>query len=175
MKLQRQLHVRVSDEVFHKLKLKCVNEDTSLQEYVARLIVDSVGPLSPRESSVLIVEDEAIVRESLRDWLSDYYQIVTAETGEQALELIARQDFDIVLLDVRLPGMSGMRVLRHLKETRPGVDVIVVTAYPSVPLAVEAMKLGAVDYLVKPVVPNDLERLMKEILARREGRPVRTG
>ena len=167
MKAQnRQLHIRVSDDVYRKLRVRCIYEDTSLQEYVTKLISESVGQYSQQENSVLIVEDEVIVRESLKDWFNDYYKVVTAETGEEALELIGKQDFDIMLLDVRLPGISGIRVLRQVMELKPYIKPIVITAYPSVELAVEAMKLGAVDYLVKPIVPDDLEKLMRETLAK---------
>ena len=117
-----------------------------------------------QEKTVLIVDDEAIVRESLKDWLKDTYQVTTAETGEEALELMEKQDFDILIVDVRLPGKSGIQVLREVKEVKPHIKSIVITAYPSVELAVEAMKLGAVDYLIKPVAPDDLEKLIRETL-----------
>jgi YesN/AraC family two-component response regulator len=116
------------------------------------------------EGSILIVEDEAIVRESLKDWLKDIYQVATAETGEEALELIAKKNFDVLIMDVRLPEKSGLEVLKEVKEIRPHIKCIVITAYPSVELAVEAMKLGAVDYLVKPVDPGRLEELVCETL-----------
>ena len=118
-----------------------------------------------REHSVLIVDDEAIVRESIRDWLKDAgYQVAIAESGEEALEMVETQDFSVVILDVRLPGKSGVAVLRELKAQRPWIKSIIITAYPSAELAVEAMKLGAIDYLVKPVAPDDLEKLVRETL-----------
>jgi heterodisulfide reductase subunit A len=158
----KQLHVRIPEPVFRKLKVKCIYEDTSMQEYIAKLIAQSLRESPTEESSVLIVDDEAIVRESLRDWLKDTYQVTTAETGEEALELIEKQDFDALILDVRLPGKSGIQVLKEVKEVKPHIKSVVITAYPSVDLAVEAMKLGAVDYLIKPVAPDDLERLIRE-------------
>ena len=118
-----------------------------------------------QENSVLIVDDEPIVRESIRDWLKDTgYQVATAETGEEALELIEKQDFSVMVLDIRLPGKTGIRVLREVKAQRPWIKSIIITAYPSEETATEAMKLGAVDYLIKPVAPDDLERLIREIL-----------
>jgi len=117
-----------------------------------------------QENSVLIVDDEAIVRESLKDWLKDTYQVTTAETGEEALKLMEKQDFDILIVDVRLPGKSGIQVLKEVKEIKPHIKSIVITAYPSAELAVETMKLGAIDYLIKPVAPDDLERLIRETL-----------
>ena len=114
---------------------------------------------------ILIVDDEPIVRESIRDWLKDAgYQVATAESGEQALEMIEKQDFGVVVLDVRLPGKTGIKVLKELKALKPQIKSIIITAYPSAELAVEARKLGAVDYLIKPVAPDDLERLIRETL-----------
>ena len=114
---------------------------------------------------ILIVEDEAIMRESLRDWLTDGgYRVETAEDGEEALRTIAEQDFDVAILDLRLPGKDGIEVLREAKEKRPQLKGIIITAYPSVQTAVEAMKEGAVDYLPKPFDLNELEKLIQGTL-----------
>jgi len=119
---------------------------------------------------ILIVDDEPIVRESIRDWLKDAgYQVATAETGEQALEMVQEEDFGVVVLDVRLPGRTGLNVLKELKATKPHIKAIVITAYPTTEMSLEAMKLGAVDYLVKPIAPDDLERLIREALVELEG------
>ena len=115
--------------------------------------------------SVLIVDDEPIVRESIRDWLEDAgYQVSTAESGEEGLEMVQKQDFSIILLDVRLPGKTGVRVLQEMKTLKPNIKVILITAYPTTEMAVEAMKSGAVDYLVKPVAPDDLEKLIQKTI-----------
>jgi len=112
---------------------------------------------------ILIVDDEPIVRESLRDWLQDAgYKVVTAETGEEALDLISRQDFSVLILDIRLPGRTGIAVLREVKEKKPDTKAIIITAYPTSDLTAEALKLGAMDCLVKPIVPDDLERLVRD-------------
>ncbi len=114
---------------------------------------------------ILIVEDEAIMRESLRDWLTDGgYQVETAEEGEEALKTIAEQDFGVVLIDMRLPGKDGLEVLREAKVQSPQLKGIIITAYPSVETAVEAMKIGAIDYLTKPFDLNDLEKLIRETI-----------
>ena len=119
-----------------------------------------------QENSVLIVDDEPIVRESIRDWLKDTgYQVLTAETGEEALEMIERQDFSIMVLDIRLPGKTGITVLKEVKAQRPWIKSVIITAYPSAETTDEAMKLGAVDYLIKPIAPEDLERLIQETLS----------
>lgn len=166
----KQLHVRVPIDVFRKLKIRCAYEGNSIQEYVIRLIQDSMGQYSDEGGAVLIVEDEAILREALRDSLKDMHTVTTAASGEEALELIQKQDFDILIIDVRLGGKSGLQVVKELQEIKPYIKSIIVTAYPSVELAVEAMKQGAVDYLVKPVRADDLERLIREILNHKASR-----
>ena len=114
---------------------------------------------------ILIVEDEAIMRESLRDWLTDAgYQVETAADGEEGLKMIEEQDFDLVLLDMRLPGKSGLQVLREAKAQKPQLKGIIITAYPSVETAVQAMKTGAIEYLPKPFELDDLDKLIKGTL-----------
>ncbi len=166
----KQLHVRVPIDVFRKLKIRCAYEGNSIQECVIRLIQDSMGQHSDEGGSVLIVEDEAILRESLRDSLKDTHTLTTAASGEEALALIQKQDFDILIVDVRLGGKSGLQVVKEVKELKPYIKSIIITAYPSVELAVEAMKQGAVDYLVKPVRADDLERLIWGILNHKASR-----
>lgn len=114
---------------------------------------------------VLIVEDEAIMRESMRDWLKDEgYDVETAERGEEALERIGEVDYGIVVLDMKLPGKNGLNVLKEAREKNPQLKGVIMTAYPTVETAVEAMKLGALDYLIKPVDPNALEKLIADSL-----------
>jgi len=114
---------------------------------------------------VLIVEDETIMRESLRDWLKDGgYEVETAKEGEEALEKIGEKEFSVAILDLRLPGKDGLEVLREATMKDPKIKGIVITAYPSVETAVEAMKIGAVDYMVKPFAPDALESRIQEIL-----------
>ncbi len=118
---------------------------------------------------ILIVDDEPIVRESIRDWLKDAgYKVATAETGEEALALVGKQDFSVIIMDVRLPGKTGVTVLKEVKALKPGIKSIIITAYPSAEMVTEARKLGVVDYLIKPIAPDDLERLVRETLAKLE-------
>jgi len=122
-----------------------------------------------KRARILVVDDEPIVRESIRDWLKDAgYQVATAESGEEALEMIETQDFSVVVLDIRLPGRTGIKVLKEIKALKPQIKSIVITAYPSAEIADEAMKLGAVDYLIKPIAPDELERLIRETLVKCE-------
>ena len=113
---------------------------------------------------ILIVED----RDSLRRMLStalgqEGHEIVAAENGDTALTELQRTDFDLVLTDLKLPGVSGLEVLAEAREGQPRVPVIVMTAYGTVQTAVEAMKLGAVDFLEKPIEIEDLFSLAKRI------------
>ncbi len=117
-------------------------------------------------ASILIVDDEPIVREAIRDWLIDAgYDVTTAETGERALEIAAENDFGLVILDVRLPGKTCIRVLEEMTEAKPSVKAIIITAYASPQMRTEAIKLGALHYLSKPIAPDQLEKIVKETLA----------
>jgi len=114
---------------------------------------------------VLIVEDETIMRDSLRDWLKDEgYEVDTAESGEEALQKIGEKEFGVAVLDLRLPGKDGLEVLREATARNPKFKGVIITAYPSVETAVEAMKIGAVSYIVKPFAPDALEKAIEEVL-----------
>jgi two-component system response regulator HydG len=114
---------------------------------------------------ILIVDDEQIVRESLTNWLKEEsYQVEAAENGTLALEKIRQIPFQVVLLDLKMPGMDGIQVLTELKKDFPDIEVIIMTAYGSVNTAVEAIKAGAYDYIVKPFDPEEVALLIKKIL-----------
>ena len=119
---------------------------------------------------ILVVDDEAIVRESIGAWLKDAgYQVETAESGEEALALIGKQDFGVMILDLRLPGITGIGVLKKMKTLKPNMKSIVITAYPTMLTKDDANTLGAIDYLIKPVLPENLEKLIRETLGKLEG------
>ena len=110
--------------------------------------------MTHRSPRLLIVDDELHVRESLSAWFTeDGYDVVTAAGGKEALAVLGRQRFDVVITDIRMPGMDGIELQRHIHETEPEIAIILVTAYASVSTAVEALKEGAYDYLVKPFDP----------------------
>jgi len=114
---------------------------------------------------ILIVEDEAVMRESVRDWLTDVgYQVETAEDGEQALSTLTEQEFGLLILDLKLPGKDGLEVLKEARDRQPQLKGVIITAYPSVETAVEAIKRGAVDYLPKPFDLNQLEDIIRDSL-----------
>jgi len=111
--------------------------------------------------NILVVEDEKAQQEILKGFLKKKgYDVIGFSTGEKAFEYIKKEDVDLVISDLRLPGISGLELLKSVKEVKPEVDFIMVTAYGTVENAVEAMKSGAYDYLLKPI---NLEELLVKI------------
>lgn len=114
---------------------------------------------------ILIVDDEQIVLRSLSDWFrDDGYIVGTASTGKEALTKLTEGEWDIFLLDVKMPGMSGLELQKKIKEINPDGIIIIMTAYASVDSAVEALKQGAYDYLTKPFDPEHLGHLLKNAI-----------
>lgn len=121
--------------------------------------------MKPR-TSVLIVDDEKMVRDSLAEWLEETgYQVCSAEDGYEALKIINERPPEVVVLDMKMPGMSGIDVMRSIKEKNEKIGVIIVTAFGSIDNAVEAMKLGASDYITKPFPPDKLEAAIGKIIS----------
>jgi len=120
------------------------------------------------QTRILVVDDELIIRESLTDWLRrDGYYVQSVSSGEEALETLKINSFDILLLDIQMDGISGMDVLTHVKEDYPDIDVIMITAFGSIPSAVQAMKSHAFDYLLKPFDPDELGVLIQKLIDHR--------
>jgi DNA-binding NtrC family response regulator len=118
-----------------------------------------------RKIKVLVVDDEAIVREALRDWLSDAgHQVLTAENGYQSLQIIEKEKPRVAIVDLVMPGMDGIELLKRAKEISPGIEVILITAYASIPTAIAAMKEGANDYIEKPFSPERVEILIEKLV-----------
>lgn len=117
---------------------------------------------------VLIVDDELIIRESLVGWLKRTgFDADGASGGHLALEMISRNDYDMVFLDIRMPDLNGLDVLKHLKRVYPHILVVMMTAYGSVETAIEAMKSGADDFLIKPFEPEQLKLLSEKLTNQR--------
>lgn len=109
------------------------------------------------KARLLIVDDEEQFVEALSERLSMRdYDVTTALTGEDAIKKITNYNFDVVILDVRLPGVDGTEVLRTIKNLKPLTEVIMLTGHGTVELAIEGMKLGAFDFLMKPCETEDL-------------------
>ncbi len=106
---------------------------------------------------ILVVDDELIVRDSLRAWLEDEgFSVDMAESGPDALKRLDENPYHLMLTDIKMPGMDGVEVLQKAREDHPDLSVVMMTAYATVETAVEAMKIGALDYLVKPFDPDKL-------------------
>jgi two-component system, NtrC family, response regulator HydG len=118
---------------------------------------------------ILIVDDEPIVRKSLGSWFEEEgYTVNVAASGRETLEKLTQEEWDIYLLDIKMPGMDGLELQRRIKEINPQATVIIMTAYASVETAVEAMKHGAYDYIVKPFEPDALEHLIRNAVERNQ-------
>jgi two-component system, NtrC family, response regulator HydG len=116
---------------------------------------------------ILIVDDEMIVRRSLASWFQqEGYSVDVAASGKETLEKLVTLDWDVFLLDIKMPGMDGLELQRKIREIHPQASVIIMTAYASVETAIEAMKQGAYDYIVKPFEPDDLEHIVRNALER---------
>jgi len=117
--------------------------------------------------SILIVDDELGPRESLRMILKNDYRVETAGGGEEAMLLIDTSEFDLIILDIRMPEMNGIDLLKIIREKTTATEVIMVTAYATVDTATEALRLGAVDYLYKPFDVSHVRNVVKKGLNKR--------
>lgn len=125
-------------------------------------------PASKAKSSskVLIVDDEEGIRESLKLILGDHYDLILTDSGAQALECLERDPgIGLVLLDIKMPKINGLEVLKAVKAKRPGMNVIMVTGYKSVETAGEASALGAVGYIVKPFKSDEILNTVQKNLS----------
>jgi len=119
--------------------------------------------------NIMVVDDEEAMRESLAAWLeSSGHQVGLAENGLKALDLLESGDYDLVLLDIKMPGMDGHELLRRLREHHPGIMIVMITAYGSIESAVTAMKEGANDYLLKPFDPKQLMLLIEKMASQKD-------
>jgi DNA-binding NtrC family response regulator len=115
-----------------------------------------------KKISILIVDDEESVRDSLYSWfIEDNYRVECAEDAKKALSILESESFDIILADIKMPGMDGLEMLRRIKTINKDSIVIVMTAFATVDTAVQALKDGAFDYITKPFDPDDLSHLIR--------------
>ncbi|NTX06165.1 sigma-54 dependent transcriptional regulator [Myxococcus sp. CA040A] len=126
---------------------------------------------TPTQPGVLVVDDKENMRKLFSRILGDAYAVTEAADGEQAMSLLASRDFDVVVTDIQMPGADGFAVLREVKRRAPDTEVILVTAFASIPKAVEAIKEGAYDYLSKPFDPDEVALVVARALENgRQGR-----
>jgi DNA-binding NarL/FixJ family response regulator len=115
---------------------------------------------------VIIADDHAVVRHGLRQILagtSDMTLAGEAQSGQQVLQLLEKDDFDVLVLDISMPGPSGLDILRHLKEMRPGLRVLVLSIHPEEQYAVRVLRAGADGYLTKEAAPDELIAAIRKV------------
>ena len=127
-----------------------------------------------RDKPILIVDDEKNIRLTLSTSLEALgVETDSAEDGKEALAKLREKEFGLILLDIRMPGMDGMDVLQQVRESRPDIRIIILTAYGTIELAVEAMKLGAVDFIQKPFVPEQIRERVARVMSRGKSRQLK--
>ncbi len=122
------------------------------------------------KANILVVDDERGPRESLMMILKPYYNVYTAERGGQAVELVNQIPIDLVTVDLKMPGLPGIKVLEQIKQHDPDIEAIVITGYGSLDTAVQGIRFGAFDYIDKPFDVNHILTLVKRALERRHAK-----
>lgn len=119
-------------------------------------------------ASILVVDDDPDIRKLLTDFLTaEGYMVHTAADGSDAWHMAQGKTFDLALVDIWLPGMSGIKLLKHLTDLAPEMLVVIITCRPAFETAVQALKGGACDYVVKPFVLDSLRTTVRKVLERR--------
>jgi len=119
--------------------------------------------------TILVADDDLSIREGCERILrGEGYRVRTAVDGSQALQAVKEEHFDLVLLDLKMPGMDGLQVLREIKRQSPATEVVMITGFATVETAVEAMRLGAYDYIPKPFPPSEVRQVVAKLLQKRE-------
>jgi response regulator RpfG family c-di-GMP phosphodiesterase len=119
------------------------------------------------QGSILVVDDEIGPRESLRMILKPIYEVHTATNGQEALQIISREKIDLVTLDLKMPGISGIDVLKEIKKLHPDIEVVIITGYGTLASAVEAIRYGAVDFISKPFNVAEIISIVTKSVERR--------
>jgi len=121
------------------------------------------------QANILVIDDEETIRDSCQQALSrSGNRVEVAEEGIKGLEMLGKESFDLVILDLKMPGLSGMEVLKRIKEDESEIVVVVITGYATVESAVEAMKVGAYDFIPKPFTPESLRMIVDRALEKRK-------
>jgi DNA-binding NtrC family response regulator len=124
--------------------------------------------MSTSKGTLLVVDDEKNIRLTVSHTLIAMgYEVDTAVNGEEAINMLDKRHYDLALLDLKMPGMDGLQLLRHIAREQPHLPTAMITAHGTVDNAVEAMKLGATDFLQKPFTPQEIRELVTTIFERR--------
>ena len=122
-----------------------------------------------QENKVLVIDDEiSVCKGCKRIFEEEGCFVETALSGKEGLDKAREEFFDVIIVDLKMPDISGMEVLRNIRREQPDVAVVVITGYASVPSAIEAMKLGAEDYLPKPFTPDEVNLVVEKALRRKK-------
>src|SRR5205807_6328324 len=129
-------------------------------------MLESSLPMEP--AKILVVDDEKSILLLLKEALTQWgYQVTTASSAAEGLELLKNGLFDAIISDIRMPDMSGLDLLREIRKQDETIEVVMMTGYPTIASAVEALKEGAYDYLSKPLILDELKHLMQRLMERR--------
>ncbi len=121
------------------------------------------------KARLLVIDDEEIVLKSCRKILeAEGHQVFIALSGQEAFALLTKEPIDVVITDIKMPGMDGMEVLERMKKEYPDILVIMITGYSTVQSAVQAMKLGAFDYIPKPFTPDEVSVVVEKALEKKK-------
>jgi DNA-binding NtrC family response regulator len=120
------------------------------------------------KKNILVIDDEEIVRKScMRTLVPEGFKVDVARDGLEGLRMLNAKNYDLILIDLKMPNMDGMEVLENMQTMSPGSKVIIITGYSAVETAVKAIKMGAFNYLEKPFTPDSLLEAVKEALSSR--------
>lgn len=122
------------------------------------------------KANILVIDDEKGPRESLRMILKPYFNVYTAENGEQAIQILVQMPIDLVTVDLKMPGLSGTNILEKVKEHDPDIEAIIITGYGSADTAIQALRSGAFDYITKPFDTKHVLALIRHALERSNAR-----
>ena len=120
-------------------------------------------------TKILVVDDERIVLESCRRVLGERYDVSLAKSADEAMELMSREPLSLILLDIKMPGMDGMRLMRQVKEKWPEIPVIIMSGYVTNETMQEVAKTDAATFLAKPFTPDELVQAVQQVITKEEG------
>jgi len=120
-----------------------------------------------KKAQILVVDDDPVVRRSCERILGEDYDLRVADSGSEGLSLLAAEPFDLALVDLKLPDVCGMDILRQAPDRFPDLPIIIITGYSTIKSAVEAVKMGAFDYVAKPFTPDEIEATVEKALRQR--------
>ena len=120
-------------------------------------------------TKILVVDDERIVLESCRRVLGERYDVSLAKSADEAMELMSREPLSLILLDIKMPGMDGMRLMRQVKEKWPEIPVIIMSGYVTNETMQEVAKTDAATFLAKPFTPDELVQAVHQVITKEKG------